>query len=921
MADNSVFITGAAEGAFTDALNGLPPWATQDTAQDIEQILKKTLKVQTDAFSKLVKAMSNGGLLDPDDLKGFNDELKKISDELKRDSPKRKKRIRDEEEEHTRAQRRWKDWAREYPKSIAALGLIAAAGIKVKEVFEQNVNVFDRLTKAGVNVVAGFDSASNGFTALRDLTVLTSVRFTELAGAIEKYNTAVNSIGLGKFAKAVAMSSQDLQQFGFTTKESAELLGSYLETQLGAANTQNRSAEETSIALKKYAERVNKLSLVTGQSRNAIMANIEAISKSNEASILSAQIGYEAADATMAFIGSLKNQNLGRSLLKMMTDQIKPLNETFMSFQKIGLGGFGTKLMAFTQSLKGLDPAEQAQRIKAFTEANRAEIEHGKQQANLYSQVPELAGEANKALTTFNELQQTARSTVTMSAEDLKKQADTQKARTRLANEWERLQSQFQKTFAVTIPMLNFLATGLSKVNGVIETVADWLKGNTLKTLWDKVFSITATEFQKGARNLWDSLKQIFSFENIKTQGMAIGKAIQEGVLDVINAPLSDLVGTILAVAGAFAAFKTAGMIKDMVFGSRGGASGDSGGARRSRRNSARGGKGGLSNILGDIGSPKVLLGAAALVGIASALWIAGKAIKDFAAIKWEDMGKAAAAIVGLGVAGAAAGAFAPGILLGAAALAAMGGALWVIGKAMQAVGPGLTSLSSGFAAFGAIDGSNLLNVAAGVAALGGALAVFSAASAVAGVGGVVSNITNGLASLTGGDVMSKLKDFAALGSSLQQGVSAINSVSASLTSLSSSLTSFTGLSTLNSIVSAINSIDIAKAMAFAVIGKLGASIGLPPPATPANSSTTKTPVVSSLNSPSKSKVVPDNAPVGKPGEAVKSSAPGTAAAHNESDINSILRYQTSLLEQLVQGNNNIVSVNKDILKYTRVRT
>lgn len=60
MADNSVFITGVADGAFESALGDLPPWATQHTAESIETILRKTLSLQTKALSQLVKKATSG---------------------------------------------------------------------------------------------------------------------------------------------------------------------------------------------------------------------------------------------------------------------------------------------------------------------------------------------------------------------------------------------------------------------------------------------------------------------------------------------------------------------------------------------------------------------------------------------------------------------------------------------------------------------------------------------------------------------------------------------------------------------------------------------------------------------------------------------------------------------------------------------
>lgn len=955
MADNSVFITDIAEGVLKRQLEEVPPWATQKTAQDIEKVLRDTLKLQTKAFTQMAKA-ANGGLT-PEQAKKAADELDKLAEDLKKESSKRKKRAKDDEDEHNKAKKRWKLSEQAYGKMFAMWSALAFAGNKVIETYKQNVKTYDDLTKAGINVVNGFDSVGDGFTALRDLVALTNVRYTELAAALQKYNTAVNAIGLNKFAKTIGMSTKDMQELGFTAKESGELLGSYLETQIGYTDAQSRSTQELTEDLKKYGERVTKLSLITGQARTAIMANIEAISKSNEASILAANVGQEAADATLAFIGSIKNQNLGRSILKMMTDQIKPLNETFMSFQKIGLGGFGQKLLAFTQSLKGLDPAEAAQRMKAFEAQNRAEIEFGKKQANLYSQVPELAGEANKALTAFNEIQQAARSTAALSTKDLERLKKTNEARTRLSNEWEKLQAQLQKTFSMTLPMMNFLASVLSVVNKGFDKVSEFLKENTLKTLWEGLVTSVKGIIAKGFSGIWDDLTtaigKIFTWENFKGVISDAFEGAKAGFFSLIDTPLNNLVGTILALVGAFASLKATIAAKNWLFGDKKGvASKVAGGAGKAGDGLLGGiGKGlgglgkGIAGFLGGIGSgagkliegvltgmakglaamgnPRVLLGTAALVGVASALWISGKALKDFAEIKWDALAKAGVTLVGLIAAAAGAGAVAPLLLVGAAALAAVGASVWVIGKGIQAVGPGIESMAKGIAEFNNIDGNNLINVSKGILALGGALTVFTGLSVVSGIGGIVAGLANGLGKLFGGDMMSQLKAFAGLGDSLMKPANSISLISSSLTTLSDTLKSFSGLDTLKSIVSTINNLDVTKSLAFAAISKLGGNVSLPSVTKPASTGVTKLPAPSTLDSPSKTVLAPDgkSTPPEKASEPIRQAGPGLEKAVGGNDINSILRYQTSLLEQLVQGNDNIVSVNKDILKYTRVKT
>ena len=140
-------------------------------------------------------------------------------------------------------------------------------------------------------------------------------------------------------------------------------------------------------------------------------------------------------------------------------------------------------------------------------------------------------------------------------------------------------------------------------------------------------------------------------------------------------------------------------------------------------------------------GNPKVLLGAAAMTLLGGAVFVMGKALKEFESLEWETIGKGMAAIAGFGAIGALLGVVAAPLALGSAALGLLGGALWVIGKAMSAIGDGFEAMTSGLERLAALDGSNLLSVAAGVGALGLAMAAFGAGQAVAGLGNLVSNL------------------------------------------------------------------------------------------------------------------------------------------------------------------------------------
>ena len=110
--------------------------------------------------------------------------------------------------------------------------------------------------------------------------------------------------------------------------------------QQNTGDVSQKTAEQTNKDLQHFGDSVFKLSMATGMSRTAIIANAEAISKSTEANLLAGQIGQESAADMTTFLASFKNQDIARQLLKLMSDPIKPLNESFMNLQKVGMGGF-----------------------------------------------------------------------------------------------------------------------------------------------------------------------------------------------------------------------------------------------------------------------------------------------------------------------------------------------------------------------------------------------------------------------------------------------------------------------------------------------------------------------------------------------------------------------------------------------------
>jgi hypothetical protein len=856
MADNSVFISGIAEGALESELSKLPKWATEATTADIRGLLTKTYALQAKAFAELIKKNAAGGGLSPEEMADFNKHIKDANKGLKKQEDSEEKWIKKTEAERKKQEKRRQADGTYFDKKKYIEDAILVIQLAVLETYKKNFAAFRDLNEAGINLVAGFDSVRDGFDGVAQLTALSGVRFTELSASMQKYATAINAFGAGKFAKTVGQASGNLAKFGFSSKEAADLLGSYLDSQSNFTNIQNRTQAETTQDLEKFGERIMKLSIATGQSRTAILANLKAVSDSTEASVLQGQVGTDAAESTLEFVSSLKNQQFGKQLLKMMTDQIKPLNQTFQSFQKIGQGGFAQKMTAFTQSLKGMDPAEQAQALKSFEEANHAEIEHNKQLANLYSQVPELAGEANAALESYKGLQQSANAVTRISAEELEKLKKTNQARAGFNTEYEKLMSRFQSIFSLSIPAMDALTNGIKILNGGIDLIIGAFKK------FDEYVLIPLTS------NMGKFGEYIGGIGSLDWAGFLVA-----GIAMIKGAKWfgTSMIDVIKGFRG-----KGADKAEDLLGGGSGkkrgkGGKGSGGGLFEGIGKGFEGlgkgiaglGKGiggaigglltGLADGLAALGKPQVLLGVLALAGIGGALWVAGKALQEFTQISWETLAKAGVTLVALAAAGAALGSpIVAGLMLsGALAIAALGASLWVVGKAIDAVGGGITTISTG------------------------------------------------------------------------------------LSSLSDTLGAFKGLDTLKTLVSTVNELEISKALALAALSAVGlkspasasdvTSPSTPEPSTlstPSQVSSPTTPKPSTLSTPSQVSSAPDGD--GKQAVAknpTSASAPGTEKPATADDVSTAISYQSSLLQQLLETMNSMLSVNKDMLKYAKVNS
>lgn len=917
MADNTN-ITGIADGVLEQALEGVPQWATEETLSSMHGLMNKSVALEA-SMEKILRALAKTNL-DPkkwNDLNDGLDQMLKDFDQTHKDFEKRKKDEKEQRDNHTKGTKLYKLLFDSQYRLDQALFVTTAALKGMVNTMVKNVKTFDRLYESGIAVSSAGDGARDAFDSLRQMSVLAGMS-VEKFGAIAEKSAGANALGLGKFAKTLPAVSKNLQMLGYDVAQAAEATGAYLDSMLGFADIQSKSQEEIEEGAIRFGKSLQKLSLITGISRQKLLENTAAISQSTDANVLAGTIGEEGALRFSEFVASFKDQNIGQQFLKMMSSKIPALNSTFQNFAKAGLGNMGMQIVKFTKSLAGLSPDRAALATKNFVNSLGnldAIINH---QQLLAEAGVEGAEENIKILVG---LRQQANAAKELSLEEIEKNEKAAAASAKIRSAWMGIMGTFSNIFSPTLGELEALGNGLEWVNEKLKAVGQWMANTKLSDIWAKL-TVAAENTYKWLSSwkmsdftpskIYEALKTSFqsAFENISKwfSSLDIKKSFQEmwtGIKDTISqgleASVADITKYVLAAGVAILAF-TKGMtlLKSVMTLGRG--------AR------VAGAAGALGNAAGEKGG-------GLMSGIGKGIGALGEGVGKALGGLGAGTGKL---IEGL-LTGVAAGlrAFAnPQILLGAAILsgsiavigAGIAGATWLIGKSLPAFAEGLKS-------FDGIDGSNLIEIAKGVGALGLAMAAFGAGSVVSSFGNVISTISGAFSKLFGdGSILDQIKAFANIGPGIQAAANGISTVTMGLSNLSSTLNSFTGLDKLTQIVKAINSIDLLKAAAF---GVLGGKINTPVIAPTTSISVPKAPAASTIKSPSATPANPamaNNSSGQAKSEPAALATPGIEKPPAGSDINSVLTYQSSLMEQILIATNTNLSVNKDILKYSKNR-
>jgi hypothetical protein len=237
-------------------------------------------------------------------------------------------------------------------------------------------------------------------------------------------------------------------------------------------------------------------------------------------------------------------------------------------------------------------------------------------------------------------------------------------------------------------------------------------------------------------------------------------------------------------------------------------------------------------------------------------------------------------------------GPLAPKILLGATVLS---GVIAILGLGFAAaaftIGKALPSMAEGLTSFSQIDGKNLALVGTGLLGLSTGLAAFTATMVAASAGNIFTSLVNGITTLFGGStIMSKMTEFANIGPGLK----------------------LAGDGLMN-IANGINSIDLTKAESLSKILPKISSSGL----TAASMGSIKS---STIDSPSTVSSVSTSTKQAERPETYTAGGPGKKEVAGESGINTLLTTQNGLIERLLGSSNDLISVNREILKYVKLQ-
>lgn len=511
MADNSVFITGAAKGSLAEALDGLPPWSTQETTAQIEKWLRKSYDIQSKMLEELKNCCNNagagngGGQMSARDVENISNALDKLTNSLsKQNEELEKSRKKQAAADREKSESNKKLISREEVLGKFFTGLVAV-GSKVTGVFKDYVDTYDSLYQSGINLMNGYDKSTSGFAALNEMVTLTGMRLQTLQAVAEKYTTTINSVGMMKFAKTISMANTQLRELGFYGQNQAELIATLMESEMGYADIRNKTAAELAEDAVKLGDQLSRLSQTVGLSRQQLQESIKATAKSTESSFAMAIYGKEAADKLNRSMAGIKDEGLKKMMMELAVAPNAAMVKGYTDLVSSGMGDIAEQIRATAKLAMSEDPEIFQKKLSELTSILE------KQTGRMAAQAFQMGGPTAAGAELYNRLLIEGRSKSQATPESAKNAADTQASIARMNAEFERAASIPQMLFHPLEKQLDIVSSSLKKFNDAVISGAASIESETRS--WIGVGLIVAgliTSFI-GASRAIDIFSKIFT--------------------------------------------------------------------------------------------------------------------------------------------------------------------------------------------------------------------------------------------------------------------------------------------------------------------------------------------------------------------------------------------------------------------------
>lgn len=469
MADNSTFITGVAEGALASAFDGLPPWATQNTSEKIQKLLEKQLNLSGKLLSAIGKASpksGNSSSRNPTDSKSLDTLLGKYLGEANKSNRKKKK---DDDDLANKSMLSGKKLTSTAQKLDYVLTGLATVGKKVLDAEGQYLKTYDALYQSGINVLDGNTKTADGFSALNQMVNATGMRLDTMQKAIEQYSTSINALGFTKFTKSLGIALPGLTELGFNSKDAANLMGAYVDSQKGYTDIRNKSESELAADAVNFGDKLTKMSLAVGMSRDQFLENIKANSKSVDSTLVSATYGVEAAKKVNDFVSGFSDKNTQNMFSALAASQTPQLTDSYQNLTKAGFGDIANKLTDIAVRSRTEDSVSLRKEMADMQPEIMRRMGNGGL-GSLIGIKSEGASEAAQALTGLTqEIRITSSATTAQTDAAIKAAAAT----ANLQTQQEKFLAIPEAAFSPTVNQIEMLGNTLKRLNGVMYDSID----------------------------------------------------------------------------------------------------------------------------------------------------------------------------------------------------------------------------------------------------------------------------------------------------------------------------------------------------------------------------------------------------------------------------------------------------------------